>query len=99
MPRIRLALVAVPLLLFVPGSHAADEPAPAKVGEVPGDLRESLKLDPFYQKYANAGGLPVLSSDKDVRKHLTEAELKANFDLDFHFAHVDTIFRRVFGRA
>jgi adenylosuccinate lyase len=43
--------------------------------------------------------LTLLKADKDVRKHLSEAELKANFDLDFHFAHVDTIFRRVFGRA
>jgi len=43
--------------------------------------------------------LRLLLGDKDVRKHLSEAELKANFDLDFHFAHVDTIFRRVFGRA
>ena len=43
--------------------------------------------------------LNLLLADKDVRKHLSEAELKANFDLDFHFAHIDTIFRRVFGRA
>ncbi len=43
--------------------------------------------------------LTLLKADKEVRKHLSEAELKANFDLDFHFAHVDTIFRRVFGRA
>ncbi len=43
--------------------------------------------------------LALLTADKEVRKHLSEAELKANFDLDFHFAHVDTIFRRVFGRA
>jgi adenylosuccinate lyase len=43
--------------------------------------------------------LSLLNTDKEVRKHLSEAELKANFDLDFHFAHVDTIFRRVFGRA
>jgi adenylosuccinate lyase len=43
--------------------------------------------------------LSLLKSDKEVRKHLTEAELADNFDLDFHFAHVDTIFRRVFGRA
>jgi adenylosuccinate lyase len=42
--------------------------------------------------------LSLLLADKDVRKHLSEAELKANFDLDFHFAHIDTIFRRVFGR-
>ncbi len=43
--------------------------------------------------------LTLLKADKEVRKHLSEAELKANFDLDFHFAQVDTIFRRVFGRA
>jgi adenylosuccinate lyase len=41
--------------------------------------------------------LSLLSADKDVRKHLSEAELKQNFDLDHHFKHVDTIFERVFG--
>jgi adenylosuccinate lyase len=49
-----------------------------------------------------AGGgdlLTLLKADKDVRKHLSETELEDNFNLDFHFAHVDTIFRRVFGRA
>jgi adenylosuccinate lyase len=43
--------------------------------------------------------LSLLKADKDVRKHLGEAELKANFDLDYHFKHVDTIFARVFGKA
>src|SRR6202451_1283467 len=43
--------------------------------------------------------LALLKADKDVRKHLSEKELAENFDLDFHFSHVDTIFRRVFGRA
>jgi adenylosuccinate lyase len=43
--------------------------------------------------------LTLLKADKDVRKHLTEAELADKFDLDFHFAHVDTIYRRVFGRT
>jgi len=43
--------------------------------------------------------LALLKADKDVRKHLTETELAEKFDLNFHFAHVDTIFRRVFGRA
>jgi adenylosuccinate lyase len=43
--------------------------------------------------------LTLLKADTDVRRHLSEAELTANFDMDFHFAHVDTIFRRVFGRA
>ncbi len=43
--------------------------------------------------------LALLKADKGVRKHLNEAELVDKFDLKFHFAHVDTIFRRVFGRA
>jgi adenylosuccinate lyase len=43
--------------------------------------------------------LSLLKADKDVRKHLSEAELKANFDLAYHFKHVDTIFQRVFGKA
>src|SRR3984893_17011126 len=41
----------------------------------------------------------LLKADKEVRKHLEEAELKANFDLAYHFKHVDTIFARVFGKA
>jgi adenylosuccinate lyase len=43
--------------------------------------------------------LSLLKSDKDVRQHLSDAELADKFDLNFHFAHVDTIFRRVFGKA
>jgi adenylosuccinate lyase len=43
--------------------------------------------------------LTLLKADKEVRKHLSEKELTKNFDLDFHLAHVDTIFRRVFGRT
>ena len=41
--------------------------------------------------------LALLKSDADVHKHLSDKELAANFDLDFHFAQVDTIFQRVFG--
>ena len=41
----------------------------------------------------------LLQADPDVRKHLSEKKLAANFDLDFHFAQVDTIFKRVFGRG
>jgi adenylosuccinate lyase len=43
--------------------------------------------------------LTLLKGDAEVRKHLSDKELAANFDLDFHLAHVDTIFKRVFGRA
>ena len=43
--------------------------------------------------------LALLEADKDVRKHLSAAELAENFDLGYHFKHVDTIFQRVFGKA
>ena len=43
--------------------------------------------------------LSLLKADPDVRKHLSEAELAENFDLAYHFKHVDTIFARVFGKA
>jgi adenylosuccinate lyase len=43
--------------------------------------------------------LSLLAADKEVRKHLSAAELEENFDLGYHFKHVDTIFERVFGKA
>jgi adenylosuccinate lyase len=43
--------------------------------------------------------LALLMADTDLRKHLSAAELKENFDLGHHFKHVDTIFERVFGKA
>jgi adenylosuccinate lyase len=43
--------------------------------------------------------LTLLMADNDVGKHLSAAELKENFDLGYHFKHVDTIFERVFGKA
>jgi adenylosuccinate lyase len=42
--------------------------------------------------------LALLKADPEVSKALSAKELAANFDLDFHLAHVDTIFRRVFGQ-
>ncbi len=41
--------------------------------------------------------LGLLKADPDVRKALSDEELEANFNLDHHFKHVDTIFERVFG--
>jgi adenylosuccinate lyase len=43
--------------------------------------------------------LSLLAADKDVRKHLSAAELEENFDLGYHLKHVDTIFERVFGKT
>jgi adenylosuccinate lyase len=39
----------------------------------------------------------LLEADPEVMAHLTPEELAAEFDLERHFAHVDTIFARVFG--
>ena len=43
--------------------------------------------------------LSLLSADPEVRKHLSEGELAENFNLDYHFKHVDSVFKRVFGHA
>ncbi|MGE0036915.1 MAG: adenylosuccinate lyase [Xanthobacteraceae bacterium] len=52
------------------------------------------------QVWRNGGDfLALLKADKDVRAHLSDAELAEYFDLGYHFKHVDTIFRRVFGEA
>ena len=40
--------------------------------------------------------LDNLKADNDVAKNLNDSELEALFDLDQHFRHVDTIFKRVF---
>jgi adenylosuccinate lyase len=41
--------------------------------------------------------MALLKADPDVRAKLSDAEIDANFDLGYHFKHVDTIFKRVFG--
>ena len=43
--------------------------------------------------------LTLLKADKQVRAKLKPAEVEANFDLGYHFKHVNTIFKRVFGKA
>jgi adenylosuccinate lyase len=39
----------------------------------------------------------LLKADEEVAALLSPAEIDANFDLDYHFKHIDTIFARVFG--
>ena len=41
--------------------------------------------------------LELLKADPEVTAFLSADEIARNFDLDYHFKHVDTIFRRVFG--
>src|ERR1700739_4409771 len=40
----------------------------------------------------------LLKKDLDVKKYLSDAEIDEQFDLGYHLKHVDTIFRRVFGK-
>ena len=40
--------------------------------------------------------LTLLKGDPDVRARLSDKEIETNFDLGYHFKHVDTIFKRVF---
>ncbi|QDM40288.1 adenylosuccinate lyase [Altererythrobacter sp. TH136] len=42
--------------------------------------------------------LDLLKADSEVTAALSPAEIEDKFDLDYHFAQVDTIFDRVFGR-
>jgi adenylosuccinate lyase len=41
----------------------------------------------------------LLKKDADVKKYLSDAEIAEQFDLGYHFKHVDTIFKRVFGES
>jgi adenylosuccinate lyase len=41
----------------------------------------------------------LLKQDADVKKFMTDAEIEELFDLGYHFKHVDTIFKRVFGAS
>jgi adenylosuccinate lyase len=41
----------------------------------------------------------LLKQDADVKKYLTDTEIEEQFDLGYHFKHVDTIFKRVFGES
>jgi adenylosuccinate lyase len=43
--------------------------------------------------------LSLLKADKDVTRYLPAREIDALFDLGYHFKHVHTIFKRVFGEA
>ena len=40
----------------------------------------------------------LLKNDSDVKKYLNDSEIEEQFDLGYHFKHVDTIFK-VFDEA
>jgi len=68
--------------------------SPRRVGSVPQKLRDALRLDPFYAKYIDCGGLPVLSSAKVSDEGLVEATYLINHML----AQRDDIRKAMFKR-
>jgi xylan 1,4-beta-xylosidase len=54
-------------------SAASDQSAARRVESVPQAVREKFDLAPFYQKFLDAGGLPILSSAKVSDAALLEA--------------------------
>lgn len=85
------AAVSLCALHFFFFSAYADELLPAprekKVFDVPEHLRDSLKLDPFYKKYFDCRGIPILTSEKVS----DEGILEANFLIRQMLANRDDI--------
>ncbi len=50
------------------------------------------------QTEAEGNFLGLLKADADVMKAVTHEQVADCFNLDYHFKHVDTIFKRVFGK-
>jgi adenylosuccinate lyase len=63
--------------------------------------RNAMKIWDSYQRagVASVDFLDELLADADVRAALSEHQIRDSFDLGYHVKHVDTIFRRVFGRV
>ena len=61
--------------------------------------RNAMKVWDSYQVAGSAtvDFLEELLGDEDVRKYLSEEEIRERFDLGYHTKHADTIFKRVFG--
>ncbi|AEV39255.1 Adenylosuccinate lyase [Pseudovibrio sp. FO-BEG1] len=63
--------------------------------------RNAMKVWDSYQVSGSADVdfLSELLNDEDVRKHLSEEQIRERFDLGYHTKNVDVIFKRVFGEA
>lgn len=61
------------VLGFAASSLVAAEPAVAELAAPPAELRDRLRLSPFYAKHLDCGGLPVLASAKVSDHALREA--------------------------
>ncbi|MTI16550.1 adenylosuccinate lyase [Rhodobacteraceae bacterium RKSG542] len=63
--------------------------------------RNAMKVWDSYQVSGESkvDFLTELLNDEDVRKYLSEEQIRERFDLGYHTKNVDVIFKRVFGEA
>jgi xylan 1,4-beta-xylosidase len=74
LPRKGVSLLVLKLAATSPAaSESSSTSGEQRVGPVPAAIREKFELDPFYQQYVDAGGLPILSSSKVSPAGLLEA--------------------------
>jgi xylan 1,4-beta-xylosidase len=75
LPRKGVSLLVLKLGAATPANtqSSASENGTSRVEPVPVAIREKFDLDPFYQQYVDARGLPILSSAKVSREGLLEA--------------------------
>jgi hypothetical protein len=71
--RLPCAFALCVLLAALAAAPAAAPPVAPRVTAVPDSMRKALKLDPFYQKYTDYNGLPILASSKVSDAGLLEA--------------------------
>jgi len=63
----------------------------------PNDYIYVIIQPPGWEPLMKLAGREELIADPEVGEHLSAAEIKEAFDLNYHLKHVDTIFTRVFG--
>jgi alpha-glucosidase len=73
LPRQGVSLLLVKLNATLAATESSSTSGERRVTPVPPELRQKFELDPFYQQYVDAGGLPILSSAKVSTAGLLEA--------------------------
>ena len=63
------------------------------------DAYEAVQRNAMRVWEGNGDFLDLLGGDEEIARYLAGDALAGLFDLDHHFAHVETIFERVFGAA
>ncbi|HXP12890.1 MAG TPA: adenylosuccinate lyase [Stellaceae bacterium] len=63
------------------------------------DAYQAVQRNAMNAWHGKGGFADLLKKDPEVAKHIKPAELAKHFDDTYHLKHVDTIFKRVFGKA